>query len=125
MAILSTFPSVYFAFAFFITTFGLIDTGIDYLRRWLKIRRLQAELVAEKAREAKEKSQPNLIERRVTMYNHTGFAFAQEAGQDKLITDDTIARMAHEKVMEELGRHTSNVGLDMTGLLSATKYKAP
>lgn len=69
MAILSTFPSVYFAFAFFITTFGLVDTGIDYLRRWLKIRRLQAELVAEKAREAKEKSQPNLIERRVTMYN--------------------------------------------------------
>lgn len=66
MGHLATFPSVYFAFVLFITMFGLIDTGIDYLRRWLKIRRIAAELAAEAALKMQELQNPNLIERRVT-----------------------------------------------------------
>ena len=37
---LSTFPAVYFALFLFITMFGLIDAGIDYTRRFIKIRRI-------------------------------------------------------------------------------------
>jgi len=93
---LTTFPAVYFALALFITMFGLIDVGIEHVRRFIKVARMQKAWAAEQARiklerELAEMSQGLTISRRLTPYHHTGFAFSQEAGHDLLVTEIIMA----------------------------------
>ena len=69
MVNLASFSAVYFALILFIHMFGIIDTGIDYMQRYLKVRRVQAAEEAEQARKQVEMEDPHNVSVRVTDYH--------------------------------------------------------
>ena len=48
----------------------------------------------------------------------TGFAFAQDSGNDALVTG-ALARLSQETVHRELAQATANLGVDLNKLLGA------
>ena len=65
---LANFTQTYFAAFLFISLFGLIDTAIEYLRQFLKIRRLEAALEKERKQQEADAMDPNQIKDKQTSY---------------------------------------------------------
>jgi len=78
---------MYFAMFFFLGTIGLIDSGLNNIRKFIKQRRMISQEAAEFEQKALEARDPKNIRHRQTHYVHTGYAFSQAAGQDGLVTD--------------------------------------
>ena len=67
--------------------FVLVDTGLHYIGRYMNERTQREVKLAKIRQERKDKKSKSLVKRLVSNYQNRGFAFSQEAGNDKLLTD--------------------------------------
>lgn len=90
VAKLTTFPAVYFALFLFICAFALVDRGLEFLRAFTKERRNNRISDADLKTKVLATQEIGLVKKLQTSYIHTGYAFSQEKGQSKLVTDGLL-----------------------------------
>lgn len=114
---LFTFPSMYFAFIFFICAFVLLEVAITMCGRAMKVRKLAK--IEEKERQLAviAASAKDIVTLKLTEYKHTGYAFSGAAGQDHLITGSLIED-AKNTVEEKLKNVLGGLGLTNIGIQS-------
>ena len=91
MSKLATFPSCYFALFFFLTSFALIDRALENLRKIGTIRLSTKIDKKEQLAYQMQSKRPDLIKEKQTDYEHTGYAFSQDKGQSKLVTQNLLS----------------------------------
>jgi len=86
-------PQTYFALILFTFMFVLVDTGTQYLNIYINKWYLTHKEKHIKVQAKKNKASKSTIKRKVARAPNRGFAFSQEAGNDRLVTDSLTDRL--------------------------------
>ena len=105
---LATFPSCYFALFLFLTSFALIDRALENLRKVGTVRKSIKIDKQERLAFLMESRRPDLIKEKQTDYEHTGYAFSQDKGQSKLVTQNLL-NVANSSVKGKLNEVMSDL----------------
>lgn len=92
---LLTFPETYVTLMFFMFSYVLIDAGMRYTSLEINaiyLRRMELQEYNERL--ARHAMKDKAISRKITKWENRGFAFSQEAGNDRLVTDSLSSRLS-------------------------------
>lgn len=85
--------TTYFVIILFSFMFVLVDTGVSYMNIYINKWYLNVVDKAKKQQIRKDLQSKSVIKRKVTTYDNRGFAFSQEAGNDRLLMETVSGRI--------------------------------